>query len=574
MIARLEQRCNVLTAAIQRNDKGKASLVENLLQKTTSPFTEEVANICLLEKFKVPEIPFYTGLEDPVEHLDNFRAHMDLHRTPEMVACRAFPLTLSGNARDWFRSLPPNSIRHFEDLGRMFLTQFMAGRVRRKPSGSLMSLHQGPEESLKDFFMRFNQARLEAEAATDDFIYGALFQGIRKDGALMADIARKPPQNLDGFMSKAEKYINQEETLRALLGPEIARPSTSGNPKKKNPRKDERKRVPEEEARPKRDQESLRGHNWTPLNAPIMDVLLEIRRDPTYRNPRPVLANPHSRYADQYCAFHDTTGHRTEACISLRLLIERFIENRKLVRFLADQRTQQDPEPANRPHQNRFHQNQNNPRDDRVRNQERGMEPERRPDPRDAREKKPPKSRKRDAQVIGFSDDDYAGVSLPHTDALVLSLAIANHKIHRILVDTGSSADILYRSAFEQMKIDRSKVIPARHSLVGFTGEQVLPLGSIELPVTAGMYPRQRTIMVRFLIIDRPSAYNAILGRTALNEFRAVTSTPHLSMKFPTEEGVGVEKGDQRMARECYNTSLKKLPEAARLGEKKKDEEK
>ncbi|XP_062158607.1 uncharacterized protein LOC133866058 [Alnus glutinosa] len=193
MIARLEQRCNVLTAAIQRNDKGKASLVENLLLKTTSPFTEEVANICLSEKFKVLEIPFYTGLEDPVEHLDNFRAHMDLHRTPEMVACRAFPLTLSGNARDWFRSLPPNSIRHFEDLGRMFLTQFMAGRVRRKPSESLMSLHQGPEESLRDFFMRFNQARLEAEAATDDFIYGALFQGIRKDGALMADIARKPP---------------------------------------------------------------------------------------------------------------------------------------------------------------------------------------------------------------------------------------------------------------------------------------------------------------------------------------------------------------------------------------------
>jgi hypothetical protein len=85
-------------------------------------------------------------------------------------------------------------------------------------------------------------------------------------------------------------------------------------------------------------------------------------------------------------------------------------------------------------------------------------------------------------------------------------------------------------------------VIPARHSLVGFTGEQVLPLGSIKLPVTTGTYPRQRTVMVRFLIIDRSSAYNAILGRTSLNEFKAVTSTPHLSMKFPTEEGVGVEK--------------------------------
>ncbi|XP_062167107.1 uncharacterized protein LOC133873417 [Alnus glutinosa] len=273
-----------------------------------------------------------------------------------------------------------------------------------------------------------------------------------------------------------------------------------------------------------------------------------------YRKPRPVLANPHSRYADQYCAFHDTTGHRTEACISLRLLIERFIENGKLVHFLADQRVRQDPEHGNRPHQNRFHQNQNNPRDERGRNQERGREPERRPDLRAAQERS--RSLARPARQE----------NLPEIQTISGGFGGGE--------ESSSARKAYARSAFKQMKTDRSKVIPARHSLVGFTGEQVLPLGSIELPVTAGMYPRQRTVMVRFLIVDRSSAYNAILGRTTLNEFKAVTSTPHLSMKFPTEEGVGVEKGDHRIARECYNTSLKKLPEATRLGEKKKDEEK
>jgi hypothetical protein len=43
-------------------------------------------------------------------------------------------------------------------------------------------------------------------------------------------------------------------------------------------------------------------------------------------------------------------------------------------------------------------------------------------------------------------------------------------------------------------------------------------------------------------------------------------------MKFHTEGGVGVEKGNQRMGRECYNTSLKKLLEATGLGEKTKDD--
>jgi hypothetical protein len=63
-------------------------------------------------------------------------------------------------------------------------------------------------------------------------------------------------------------------------------------------------------------------------------------------------------------------------------------------------------------------------------------------------------STKCETQTIGFSDDDFAGVSLSHIDTLALSLAIANNKIHRILIDIGSSADILYKIAFELMKID------------------------------------------------------------------------------------------------------------------------
>jgi hypothetical protein len=49
----------------------------------------------------------------------------------------------------------------------------------------------------------------------------------------MADLARKPPQNLDEFMSKAEKYINQEETFQALLGPKQAHTSAFEPRKKK-----------------------------------------------------------------------------------------------------------------------------------------------------------------------------------------------------------------------------------------------------------------------------------------------------------------------------------------------------
>jgi hypothetical protein len=85
---------------------------------------------------------------------------------------------------------------------------------------------------------------------------------------------------------------------------------------------------------------------------------------------------------------------------------------------------------------------------------------------------KPPKTRKCEKQVLSFSDGDYAGVSLPHTDALVVTLAIANYMMHPILVDIESSTNILCKSTFDLMKIDRGKLVLARCPLVGFVGEQ------------------------------------------------------------------------------------------------------
>jgi hypothetical protein len=65
----------------------------------------------------------------------------------------------------------------------------MVGIVRKKPVGSLISLRQGPEESLKSFLIRFNQERLATEGAIKEFVYCTLFLGIKRDGPLMADLA-------------------------------------------------------------------------------------------------------------------------------------------------------------------------------------------------------------------------------------------------------------------------------------------------------------------------------------------------------------------------------------------------
>ena len=62
---------------------------------------------------------------------------------------------------------------------------------------------------------------------------------------------------------------------------------------------------------------------------------------------------------------------------------------------------------------------------------------------------------------------------------------------------------------------------------------------------------------MRFLIVDAPSAYNILLGRPSLNAIKAIPSTYHMMIKFPTTGGVGMVRGDQRVAKECDSTSMK-----------------
>ena len=85
----------------------------------------------------------------------------------------------------------------------------------------------------------------------------------------------------------------------------------------------------------------------------------------------------------------------------------------------------------------------------------------------------------------------------------------------------------------------------------------MLPLGSIQLVLTLGDPPCQATTTARFLVVNAPSAYNMLLGRPSLNAVKVVPSAYHMMIKFPTTSGVGMVRGDQRVARECYSASMK-----------------
>ena len=92
--------------------------------------------------------------------------------------------------------------------------------------------------------------------------------------------------------------------------------------------------------------------------------------------------------------------------------------------------------------------------------------------------------------LITFTKEDAHKVFHPYDDALVVSLEIVGYSTRRVLIDNSSSADIIYFTAFQQMKIGKDQLQPIETLLVSFVGTSVYPLGMIFLHITAVTYPR------------------------------------------------------------------------------------
>ena len=159
---------------------------------------------------------------------------------------------------------------------------------------------------------------------------------------------------------------------------------------------------------------------------------------------------------------------------------------------------------------------------------------------------------------ITFTKEDLRDV-VPHdNDPIVISLVTAGRMVHRVLVDQGSSADVMFWPTFEKLQLSPDQLRPYGGCLYGFAGDQVEVKGYIELRTTFTDGLASRTEKIRYLVVNAPSAYNMLLGRPTLNRTGAVPSTRHMKVKLPSMEGVVITiRSDQKEAKKCYENSLK-----------------
>ena len=155
--------------------------------------------------------------------------------------------------------------------------------------------------------------------------------------------------------------------------------------------------------------------------------------------------------------------------------------------------------------------------------------------------------------AISFNEEDLEGTIQPHDDALVVTARISGFLVKRVMIGQGSGANVMYPDLFEGLGLKSQDLTKYDTPLVSFDGKVVIPEGQISLSVNM----EGKEVMVTFIVVRSFSPYTTILGRPWIHAMKAVSSTLHVKVKFPTEHGVAMVRGNQQVARQCLVVAVR-----------------
>jgi hypothetical protein len=118
---------------------------------------------------------------------------------------------------------------------------------------------------------------------------------------------------------------------------------------------------------------------------------------------------------------------------------------------------------------------------------------------------------------------------------LVLDPVVAEVKLTRVLIDSGSGLNLIFASTLRKMGLDLiDMLIPSKSPFYGIVPSNAAhPLGTVVLPVTFGTRENYRTEFIKLEVANFDSSHHAILGRLALAKFMAVPHYVYLLLKMP-----------------------------------------
>ncbi|KAK3129447.1 hypothetical protein QOZ80_6BG0479820 [Eleusine coracana subsp. coracana] len=141
---------------------------------------------------------------------------------------------------------------------------------------------------------------------------------------------------------------------------------------------------------------------------------------------------------------------------------------------------------------------------------------------------------------ITFDRSDHSKyLPKPGCYPLVLAATMKEVKFNRVLIDGGSSLDLIFTRTLQELGLSTNDLQPSSSPFHGIVpGKTSVPIGQISLSVTFGTRDNFRTERILFQVADFESAYHAIIGRSMMARFMAVPHYPYLTLKMPGPNGI------------------------------------
>ena len=226
-----------------------------------------------------------------------------------------------------------------KELSAQFTSHFIGGHRYKKSTACLMSIKQREDETVRSYITHFNKEALSIDEADDKILVAAFTNGLRK-GKFLFFLYKNDPMTMSEILYRATKYMNAEDALLAK----------DEKPRKMERLEDARKDQGRKKPRTgdKHDERSSkppggRFTSFTPLNAPLDQVLMQIKDEGALTFPGKLKSDPTKRSRNKYCRFYHDHGHYTTDCYDLKQPIEALIREGKLQKFVSKERTDTHP---------------------------------------------------------------------------------------------------------------------------------------------------------------------------------------------------------------------------------------
>ncbi|GJN37028.1 hypothetical protein PR202_gb25946 [Eleusine coracana subsp. coracana] len=411
----------------------------------------------------------------------------------------------------WLTSLPEESVTSWGDLNRKLIESFQATCNRPGNHFDLTRIKQKGDEPLRDYIKWFCAKKTEIPNVPDQQIITAFLGGICSDD-LVWEIDRSNHDlklTAQECFKIADKYASGESALDDIRG------------KGKEKRSD-------------KPESSRKDKNRKPDNA--VNMVDRFRKNPRMNQPST------NELLSGICPWHPKGNHKAKDCYYLKGFATAALKVAK--------------DPLRRNNSNKDKPNNDDDKDDSGEFQEPRKEVNfifGGPDAYTSKRKQKLELREINSvepatsqymrwseMPITFDRSDHPKhLPKPGRYPLVLAATMKEVKFNRVLIDGGSSLDLIFTRTLQELGLSINDLQPSSSSFHGIVpGKTSVPIGQITLPVTFGTRDNFRTERILFLLADFKSAYHAIIGQPKMARFMAVPHYPYLTLKMPGPNGI------------------------------------